>query len=988
MTEAGPASRPHRLQARLDAATRQTARPVLAQERLQALAAALVPPPPPWDEAGLVALAHVLGGSDAAARYLAATPEYALPFLRGEYVRSAKPMATMRDELRGLRAAASDEDALAAALARYRAREWIRIVGRELAHLEPVEAILAELSDLAFAILDALTRVVLRRERSRHGPRLEQSPEGLRAAGFAIVAQGKLGGRELNVSSDVDLQFIYSSDESPVGVEQSLHERFSVIARHIVRGLGRRDGGPFCYRVDLNLRPEGQKGPLVNSLAAAEGYYESFGRTWERLALIRLAHGGGALWVGQAFAAMVRPFVYSRSIDFGAVDEVRRLKDQLHREQHLAAQRRGDAAAIDIKRELGGIREVELYVQVLQLLHGGSRPELRTPGILDALTRLAFTGLIGFAERDILAGAYRFLRRLENALQAVDDRQTHAIPSEPEAKLHIARLFGWRGANPAAKLARRLAAERAAVQAVTAPLFADERPAQPEEVGLALQNHDARALGRLGFADPDEAANILAALEAGRGPFSARVTDRVRRLGGALLHDLSRAPDPDQALRLYANAEPQLRQHPAILALLDDNPALRRSLADLFGTSEFLGRAIGVYPELIDRLAALHDPEAHSRAAGVEALTAVARSRVFASTDVELRLRALRRLRLEEILRIGFLDVAGFLDVEAVTGQLSDLAEAALDVAFELASLELHERGCTPPRMAVLGLGRLGSREMGYGSDIDLLFVYDGDGSEQVREAVRLAQTLIRHLTLVLPEGPLYAIDTRLRPSGNQGPLVSTVRGFVAYHREHAMLWERQALLRGRAVAGDRALGEQVLADVHPYLYPPELAPDANLEVHRMRVRIEQELGPRAGESANVKTGRGGLTDIEFLTQYLRMLHGHAQPTVCVTGTLDCLRQLGETGVLNRRRTHFLVEAYRFLRLLENRLRIVQDRPIDAIVASRAAWEQLARRMGYAGPDGTLRLQRELRRTTERVRRAYEDELKVPAGHLLCRENR
>ncbi len=967
---------------RLSAAAALTARPHLCQERLTELEEALGMSAASWDEAGLAALAAVLAGSEAVARYLKAEPSWALPLCAGTYVRDAKPALVMRDELRRLRAAARSEDDWASSLPRYRTREWVRITARELSRIEPVESILEELSNLAYAIIDAAIRYLLRRDRSRRGPRLELTQEGPRPAGFVVVAQGKLGASELNLSSDVDLQLIYSSDNSLPTAERSLHERFLHVGQRLLAVLSRRDAHGFCYRVDTELRPEGKKGSLVNSVAGAEAYYENFGQTWERLALIRAQRAGGAAWVYRSFAAAVRPFVYPRSLHQDAVEEIRALKDRLHREQRLRALSRGAQGAVDIKRDPGCIREIELFVQILQLLHGGRDANLRTRRLLETMARLHFAGHLSEIERTTLEEAYRFLRRLENALQAQDELQTHSLPSATEARTLIARMLGFAPPSRAAtKLSRELAQGRKRVQTITERLFgADEGDALarrlPDAAERALSQQGApqlAALARLGFADPQEAANILAALGAQVGtPFSRHAPERLRRLGPAILIDIVGSPDGEQALRLLADLLRALRLRPAYFELLLESPPLRHRLFDLLGTSEFLGRAIALYPELIDRLAELNDPVAAATGAGVLTHTQNLSARIGRLGDLELKLRSLRRFKLEEILRVGFADVAGLLDIEACLEQLSDIAEGTLRLAYEVARRSLRDAPFAQGGFAILGLGRLGAREMGYGSDLDLLFVFDDSADGVAREAaIRLAQTLIRQLTYTLEEGPLYAIDTRLRPSGHQGPLVSSSQGFVSYHRERAMLWERQALLRARPVAGDLELGARLLEQLADVRYPKSLPPESAAEMHRMRERIERELASKAG--ANVKTGKGGIADIEFVVHYLILKHASSHPPLRTTNTFAALRAAEATGVLSPRRARTLQQAYRFLRNLENRLRIVHDRPIDEVSMGSSAWGPLARRMGYPHKrTGATQLLRDYEATTARVRRIYE----------------
>lgn len=965
--------------ARLALACRASLHPPRSFERLCALVGDLGPDVP-LDPYRLRALAHALAGSDAVARYFLAQPALARPLLESDTLRDAKDGATYRLEVRQAWAAAGDEADFERRMRRYRVGEWCRIAVRDLGQCASTPEILGELSDLAHALVETVTRFWLRRDRSRRGPRLETEGPGARPAGFAVLAQGKLGAGELNMSSDVDLQMLYSRSDTDPLTAQALHTRFAKVAQAIVGTLSRRDGDGYCYRVDLDLRPEGKKGPVVNSVAGAEQYYETWGQSWERLALVRGRHVGGAAWVTRSFLERIQPFVYPRTADLRALDEIRAMKERMEREARLRAPKSRGAAAIDLKRDPGCIREIELFVQILQVLHGGQQPSLQTPSLLRALERLRFAGILGLEEYRVLSRGYLFLRRLENALQAREERQVHRLPPSMEGWDTLARMLAPQSPRASGRaLVRRVARTRRRVRRITRTLLGETRapkrlsPAAHALVGSTKARLS--ALQKLGFYDPDEALGALGALSRGMGsPFSNRSPERNRRLAVPLLEEIGQSPDPDQALRLYAELDPQLRRHPVYYRQLE-NPLFRRRLVELFGTSMFLARTVMRYPDLIDWLATAHDPQLLAQPKNVSHHRAELHRRLAGQPDLELQLQGVRRLKLQEMLRIGILDLAGSLDLDAVSQQLSLLAEACLQTTFDVTRDALAARvgRRLGDRFVVLGLGRLGSAEMGYGSDLDLIFVYDDTPpGPQHHEAVLLAQRLLRNLTYPSVEGPLYNIDTRLRPSGNQGPIVSSARGFVDYHRRHAMLWERQALLRARPVAGDVPWGAQLLAELEAVRYPPRLPPDAAAEIHRVRRRMEEELAQESGGHSNVKTGRGGLTDILFVCQYLVLRHGHRHPWLRVLDTPSQLDALKTTGLLSSRRHQVLRRAYRFLRYLENRLRMVEDKPVDSVRMGGPALAVLARRMGYApGRYAGRQLQRDYERATEAVRRVY-----------------
>ena len=489
------------------------------------------------------------------------------------------------------------------------------------------------------------------------------------------------------------------------------------------------------------------------------------------------------------------------------------------------------------------------------------------------------------------------------------------------------------------------------------------------------------ALAQLGFHDSAQAAVELVALSnTVGGPFSQQSSERLRSMAAPLLCDLADSPDPDLALRQYFDLDRQLRRQPIFYRQLEQ-PSHRRRVTDLLGSSEFLSRAIVRYPELLGWLLHAADPQQMSARLGTETLLDEVRQRSQShdADDFEGHLRTLNRVKLREQLRIGVLDLAGILDIEDLLAQLCDVAEVCLQRALELAYPSVQKRfgpeltGRLRRGFSILGMGRLGAGEMSYGSDLDLLFIYDDrDGQDLRQGAVRLAQRLIAMLTTALPEGALYSIDTRLRPSGNQGPLVSSAAGFVHYHRDKAMLWERQALLKARPVAGNLQLGHHVLTEIDPIRYPMHLPKGTAAEIGRIRRRMRTEIAQEDEHLADIKTGHGGLVSIEFSIQYLQLKYGYRYPELRQSNSLRALQALRSLGKLSERRTKRLTEAYKFLRILENRLRIVHDRPVGPVDVGEASMDRLARRMGYREPRAGAHLRRRLARTTQAVEKLYE----------------
>jgi glutamate-ammonia-ligase adenylyltransferase len=898
--------------------------------------------------------------------------------------------------LRRSRVQAHDAAAFDTAVRYMRSRQWAHIVARAAAQLVGVAETLQALSDLADAVLDACTRYHLRRARSSGGP---FTAVGGGWAGLCVLAQGKLGGQELNVSSDIDLQFLYDRPSEADVSTCTLQARYTAVARQIVHSLGHSDAAGLGYRVDIDLRPEGKKGPLINTIAAAETYYATWGQPWEALALIRARPVAGARWVGQAFLRHVHGFIYPRHVAEETLHKVRSVAGRIARERQHARLQAGLAPGIDIKRDRGGIRDVELFVQTLQHLHGGRQPSLQTGSQRVALAALQLCGLLPQTTCEQLYTGYLTLREVENWLQADEERQTHTLPEDAAGLAFLARQMRLRGGPRA--LRRRLSQARHAIRRRTQPLFAapSERGRSPAAVALATSGAaQCAALEALGFAQPREAQGALQVVAQGQGgPFCGAEASGARRLARALLRAMGHSPDPDQALRLYADLDPLLRRAPGYLQLLAAAPTVRRRLIDLLGTSEFLGRTLVRFPELLDWLAATQAHAVLRLPTDAAAYThkALGRLQRFAG-DLDLQGRALCRFKLREQLRIGVLDIASALPVAHVTRQLAGLAQACIEVALRLAAASVAGPQATAELaagglgFAVLALGRLGGSDMGYGSDLDLVFVYSPelteDPSDASSYALRLAQRCIGWLTARQPEGTLYPIDTRLRPSGNQGPLVSSETAFVAYYHERAMLWERQALLRARPVAGDITLGARVLGRLQAWRYPTALPAEAWTQIHVMRQRMQAQrshtrgTSGRAPDRTDIKMDAGGLVDLEFAVQALQLRHAHANARLRQTHTAAALEALAEAGHISRQRAPSLLAAYWFLRRLENALRVVHDQPLSAIDFAHPGAQALARRMGYGGRAHPARaLQHDWQQMARRAHRLYCDVLQ-PTG--------
>ena len=805
-----------------------------------------------------------------------------------------------------------------------RRREVLRLGVREVGWGSTLE-VARELSDFAESCLDESWWFCDGELQREYGPPLtEDGP-----ASFVVLAMGKLGGDELNFSSDVDVCYFYSSDAGQAG-RISLHQYFSELSRRITDAIEAKTADGTIFRVDLRLRPEGQNGPLCNSLPAAERYYETFGRTWERQALLRARPCAGDRALGDELLRTLDAFIYPRHIEAKMVDDIRALRTMFRAQGDAARIGEDGPAGFDVKLGSGGIRDVELVVQTLQLLHAGKRRDLRDRTTLSGLHRLLMAGLISDREAKTLAAAYRFWRRLEHRVQVEDGAQTHRLPASDDARAWFARRLGF---AELAAFDEVVAVHRAAVQAIAATF--NDPPPQPGDAVLRLLDpalsraEMEQRLAALGFADVESAANSL---ELVRG-----------RIPPSFLEHAVASPDPSRALAHFRDLT--MRGSTGLMGLLRDHPQLLRMLATLFGTSERLSSLLIRRPELWETL--VDGLGARFRTA--EEMAASMRARLDRGPDGDLdeegRSRALRRFQVEELLRIGLHDVSGNLDPGEISLQLTALAETCLNEVMAMVLPPLQARYGQPrTALTVLGLGSLGAREMSYGSDLDLVFLFGGEGESNTgvdhREwYVRASQRVIGALEALMDEGRLYHVDMRLRPSGAQGMLVTSYAAFARYHEREAAGWERAALLRARVVfstetgAGAEAINATIAGIAYDRPFDEQ---NFRADLRAVRERVEKERGRVPRGSRHLRFDPGGIMDVEFLVALGQLSGGAADPGLRTTTTLTALKRLVQLGWPSS-----LLHDYAFLRRLSLRLRLLRDRPEE--VLSPADWVALAR---------------------------------------------
>ncbi len=905
-------------------------------------------------------------------------------------------------ELEHLLATAQSPDQFCARLRRHKQREYLRIGARDLLPSVSLEETVRELTALAEASLDAAYRYSRAEVEKEFGSLFLPGRRELNR--FAVIGMGKLGGAELNFSSDVDVIFLYENDEgeSSGGSKGKTDPRtfFTQIGKKIIHAMGDVTEDGFVFRIDLRLRPLGAHGPLVQSVDSATFYYQSWGQSWERAAFVKARAVAGDRALGAEFLKELEPFVYRRYLDYTTIEELRHMKSRIENELLTA-----EGKERNIKLGYGGIREVEFFTQAMQLVNGGYELKLREPNTLRALALLAEHKFIPAEAKEKLSDAYRFLRQVEHKVQMVQEAHAHSIPEGEENEQSLARRLGYTRKPRQTERALFWQDHRrhtANVRSIFDGLFysaqkemSDSAASETGSIWNDLDRREliTRELEKAGFGDPAKAYENLLSVRDGEvyAPPSPKRIKIMRTLGPALVAEIARSSAPDQALLNLAKFSHRIGGRSGFLRLLAENPRTMRLLVTLFAESQFLTDLFLNRPELIDTLIRVDLTRIEKTR---DDMLADLRTAINESDDLESKLNALRRYKNEEFIRIGLHDLGAAIDIEQVLKQLSNLAEACVESALQLALKELQNRfGAVPGgRFAVLGMGKMGGRELDYNSDLDLIFIYDASeeaysfGGTQGQLAahefyVRVGQKLITYLSAATEEGVAYKIDMQLRPSGKSGPLVSSLDAFREYHKTSSALWERQALIKARCVAGDPELAQLIEEVAQSFAYSRGLDRDGVAEIHHLRMRMERELADENESRFNLKKGRGGLVDIEFLTQMLQLAHGHVHPQLRHRETLQALKALSEKKILQKHEYKLLHEAYLFLRRLDHRLRLERDQSIDALerdpekldgVAQALGYGDLSRRNGKISRRAGAKLLRDYEIKREKIRACYE----------------
>ena len=841
----------------------------------------------------------------------------------------------------------------------------------------------AALSRFADGALGAALRHLLRQAVTGGSIGLASIDEPERDSGLIVLGVGKLGGYELNYSSDIDLILLYDPTRARISTRDGIQSLFVRMARDLGRILDERTSDGYVFRTDLRLRPDPGSTPLTLSVAAALAYYESVGQNWERAALIKARTVAGDRVAGQHFLREIEPFIWRKSLDFAAIQDIHSIKRQIN------AYRGGGRIAVeghDIKTGRGGIREIEFFAQTQQLIWGGRLRELRTGSTCEALRRLASTGRIYPATAAELIDNYRFLRRLEHRLQMVEDAQTHMLPPDPAG---IARIGVFLGYPQTDAFVTDLLRHLSSVERHYAELFEQapslSGPGNLVFTGVEDDAETLRTLSWLGFAEPATVAALVRSWHHGRlrATRSQRAREILTELVPQLLRIFGATPHPDTALLRFDQFLSRLPAGVQLFSLFHANPGLLELVAEIMAGAPRLAEQLAQRPALLD---AVLTEGFFAPPPGPNAFAADLGQVLGGARDYEETLDALRRWAGERRFQVGVQLLRRALDGRQAGEVLADIAETALTALLPTVEAEFARRhGRVQGSMfAAIGMGRLGSREMTLASDLDLILIYDvppgsetSDGPHPLPVAsyyARLTQRLIGAITAPTAEGRLYEVDMRLRPSGASGPIASNLAGFARYQRESAWTWEHMALTRARPVGGDPALCVQIADAIGAVLGAKRDARRLLVDVADMRRRIADE-NPRPTRW-DLKNRRGGLIDLEFIVQYLVLREAASSPQLLCRSTEQALRALGAAGVLPPQAQQELLDALALLRQVHALLTLLRGGLSEEEALSEVDAATLAR---CAGGVDFARLDADITAAAGRVRGWYRRLIEKPA---------
>lgn len=926
------------------------------EERAEALRAALGGHALLADEAAARVLTSLAGHSPFLARLIERDADTLLPYL-------SQPPATAIDALlSAVRADAADvmsAETLRPLLRRARRHVAVLIGLADFTNQWPVADVTAALTRFADAVTGVAVDVLLREAaaKGKYTPDTDQSSSA--RSGLAVIAMGKFGAGELNYSSDIDIVVFF--DPAKLGPRTNGEaQKFAVkLTRDLVAVLHEPTADGYVFRVDLRLRPDAGSTQVAISFDAAENYYEALGQNWERAAFIKARPVAGDLEAGQDFLKVLTPFVWRKYLDFASIEDIHSILRQIHshgKHRDIAVE------GHDVKLGLGGIREIEFFVQTQQLILGGREPDLRGPRTVEMLARLAAHGDIKETTAERMATAYGFFRLVEHRLQMVEDQQTHKMPTDAEG---IARIASFCGFTDVTKFRETLLGHLRYVRETSKGLFGGAEQLGGEEGSLVFTGVEddpetLETLKRLGF---ERVSDISAAIRRWhhgrlRATRSTRARERLTELMPRLLRALAQTSDPDRAFYRFDDFLAGLPAGVQLFALLAAHPEMLEFLADVFGTAPRLSNYLARHSHVID---AMLDPDFYESIPTAAEIDAAFADAMAAAGDLEGAMNGARRLVREIGFRIGVQILRRRAGPREASAGYSAVAEAAIRNVLEAVTtdFEASHGKIEGGSFGVVALGKLGSAEMTATSDLDLIFVYDcaltspgggdvkSDGARPLHATTyytRLGQRLVNAITAPTEEGKLYEVDLRLRPSGNKGPLATRLTGFESYHADSAWTWERLALTRARVIAGPADLKGRIEAVIEHTLTSPRDARTTRADIRDMRDRLAREFGTT--NPWEVKYVRGGLVDLEFIAQGLQLLHGVNHPEVLTPSTANALERATGAGAITPEDGIFLARALELIQTIDHILRLALEGTFDPTTAPEALKKLLARAAG------------------------------------------
>jgi len=846
----------------------------------------------------------------------------------------------------------TDEPALMAGLRRLKRRASLVIAVADIADLWPVEGVTAALSDVADTALKLAVRHLLRQGAAGGAFKLKHPKDPERDSGFVVLGMGKLGARELNYSSDIDLIVLFDPEAIVSDNPDGLLQIFIRLTRTLVKILDERRPEGYVFRTDLRLRPDPASTPLALSMLAAETYYESLGQNWERAAMIKARPVAGDIAAGEAFLKRLRPFVWRKSLDFSAIQDIHSIKRQIN------THRGGATVALaghNIKLGRGGIREIEFFAQTQQLIWGGRSPELRQIQTCAAIEVLRDAGRVKPEVATTMIGAYRFLRRIEHRLQMIDDQQTHTLPDGDRLQA-FATFLGYDSVDA---FGREMLEQLSRVERHYAELFEDEPdlggPGNLVFTGTEDDPATLDTLSTLGFRDAKMVATTVRGWHHGRyrAMRSVRARELLTELMPVLLEALARTAQPDTAFVRFDGFLSQLPAGVQLFSLFHANPALLQLVAEIMGGAPRLADLLSRQPHLLDSVLATQflvaPPDALRMAAELDGALRLA-------NDFQDTLDILRRWKNEREFQVGVQMLSGVISPTRAGAVLANIAEvslAALQPAAEEEFARTHGR-VPGGAMSIAAFGKLGGREMTVTSDLDLIFLWDAPAEIEQSEGPkplpvslyyqRLTQRLINAINAPTGEGKLYEVDLRLRPSGSKGPIATNLDGFVKYQHNEAWTWEHQALTRARPITGPAALQTRIRAAIRDVLVKPRDTAKLIRDVADMRTLMAQEHA--AKQPWDIKHWRGGLIDIEFLAQYFQLRYAATRPDILTTNTAEAITGVMAAGLMSGEDGKALLDALKLWQTVQGLLRLSLEGDGDVATAPEGLKTALASAAG------------------------------------------